>query len=123
MPVTSGSFENIPKHRPGSRIAIATRLDPVGPTGITTSQNTPITTINNHTGSIPNLSSSSANNHTASNIKVHKPPIGLPSFLLSNIQSFGNSADRDKTTELQAILDINKIDIACLTETWLTDFI
>ena len=48
-------------------------------------------------------------------------PIGLPSFLLSNIQSFGNSEDKDKTTELQCTLDYNKIDIACLTETWLTD--
>ena len=45
----------------------------------------------------------------------------LPSFLLSNIRSFGNSEETDKSTELEALLDVNNIDIACLTETWLTD--
>ena len=56
-----------------------------------------------------------------SSILQQQAPIGLPSFLLSNIQSFGNSEDKDKTTELQATLDYNKIDIACLTEIWLTN--
>ena len=96
-------------------------INPIGPTEIITSLNTQKTTINNLTGSIPNSSSSPANQHTATNTILHRSPIRLPSFLLSNIQSFGNSADKDKTTELQAILDINKIDIACLTKTWLTD--
>ena len=45
----------------------------------------------------------------------------LPSFLLSNIQSFGNSEEKDKTTELEAMLELNNIDIACITETWLTE--
>ena len=45
----------------------------------------------------------------------------LPLFLLSNIQSFGNSENTDKTTEIEAILGLNKIDIACLTETWLNE--
>ena len=68
------------------------------------------------------------NTPIGSNPYIHPPfstrhqqsPIGLPSFLLSNIQSFGNSEDKDKTTELQATLDFNNINIACLTETWLT---
>ena len=45
----------------------------------------------------------------------------LPSFLLSNIRSFGNSEETDKSTEIEALLDVNDIDIACLTETWLTN--
>ena len=69
------------------------------------------------------------NTPIGSNPCIHPPfltrhqqsPIGLPSFLLSNIQSFGNSADKDKTMYLQTTLDSNKIDIACLSETWLTD--
>ena len=43
----------------------------------------------------------------------------LPLFLLSNIQSFGSSENTDKTTEIEVILNLNNIDIACLTETWL----
>ena len=45
----------------------------------------------------------------------------LPSFLLSNIQSFGNCQYTDKTTELEAVLNHNNIDVAVLTETWLND--
>ena len=45
----------------------------------------------------------------------------LPVFLLSNIQSFGNSENTDKTTEIEAILDHNAIDVACFTETWLNE--
>ena len=45
----------------------------------------------------------------------------LPSFLLSNIQSFGNCQNTDKTTELEAVLNHNNIDVAVLTETWLND--
>ena len=40
---------------------------------------------------------------------------------MSNIQSFGNSEDTDKITEIEAVLDHNNIDIACLTETWLNE--
>ena len=52
------------------------------------------------------------------NKEIHKK---LPLFLLSNIQSFGNSENTDKTTEIEAILELNRIDIACLTETWLNE--
>ena len=45
----------------------------------------------------------------------------LPKFLLSNIQSFGSTENTDKTTEVEAVLDLNDIDIATLTETWLTE--
>ena len=45
----------------------------------------------------------------------------LPRFLLTNIRSIGNSEITDKSTEVQAELDGNKIDVACLTETWLTE--
>ena len=45
----------------------------------------------------------------------------LPKFLLSNIQSFGSSENTDKTTEVEAVLDLNDIDIATLTETWLSE--
>ena len=50
--------------------------------------------------------------------KAHKK---LPKFLLSNIQSFGNTENTDKTTEVEAVLDLNDIDIATLTETWSTE--
>ena len=45
----------------------------------------------------------------------------LPLYLLSNIQSFGNSEDTDKTTEIETVLDLNQVDVACLTETWLNE--
>ena len=45
----------------------------------------------------------------------------LPVFLNANIRSFANSSKKDKTVEIEAILDLNDIDIACLTETWLTE--
>ena len=45
----------------------------------------------------------------------------LPTFLLSNIQSLGSCQNTDKTTELEAVLINNYIDVACLTETWLND--
>ena len=38
----------------------------------------------------------------------------LPLFLLSNIQSFGNSEDTEKTTEIETVLDLNQVDVACL---------
>ena len=43
----------------------------------------------------------------------------LPTFLLTNIQSFGNSGKTDKITEVEAILGVNNVDVACFTETWL----
>ena len=96
---------------------------------------TEINTAHNRTGQLGTTTiqvttaGATTNTPIGSNLYIHPPsstrhqqsPIGLPSFLLTNIQSFGNSEDKDKTTELQATLDHNKIDIACLTETWLTD--
>ena len=78
--------------------------------GTTTNQeDTARMTTNTHIGRNPDL-------YSPSSTLQQQTPIGLPSFLLSNIQSFGNSEDKDKTTELQATLDFNKIDIAFLIE-------
>ena len=41
--------------------------------------------------------------------------------MLSNIQSFGCSENTDKLTELETVLDLNNIDVAVVTETWLTE--
>ena len=54
-------------------------------------------------------------------IKTDTTKKKLPTFLLSNIQSFGNSEHTDKTTEIEAVLAHNAIDIACFTETWLNE--
>ena len=54
-------------------------------------------------------------------IKTDTTTKKLPTFLLSNIQSFGNSEHTDKTTEIEAVLAHNAIDIACFTETWLNE--
>ena len=35
------------------------------------------------------------------------------------LRSSHNSEKTNKTTENEAILDMNKIDVACFTETWL----
>lgn len=45
----------------------------------------------------------------------------MPIVLLSNIQSFGRSAKNDKSTEVELILNHNKVDIAVFTETWLCE--
>ena len=50
----------------------------------------------------------------------------LPTFLLTNIQSFGihsvdNVHEMEKITELEAVLDLNDIDDACITKTLLTE--
>ena len=45
----------------------------------------------------------------------------LPIVLLSNIQSFGRSVKNDKTTDLETTLNLNNVDIACVTETMLSD--
>ena len=45
----------------------------------------------------------------------------LPVFFMSNIQSFSNSSKKSKTEEIEATLGLNNIDVACLTETWLTE--
>ena len=46
---------------------------------------------------------------------------GLPIFLLSNIQSFGLYSNKNKITEIECVLNHNKIDVACLIETWLNE--
>ena len=45
----------------------------------------------------------------------------LPIFLLSNIQSFGLYSNKNKITEIECVLNHNKIDVACLIETWLNE--
>ena len=45
----------------------------------------------------------------------------LPVFLLGNIQSFGNSAKTDKTTEIEGVLEENQVEIGTFTETWLSN--
>ena len=45
----------------------------------------------------------------------------LPVVLLANVQSFGNTLKTDKTTELEAVLQLNEVKIGIFTETWLTD--
>ena len=45
----------------------------------------------------------------------------LPVFLLGNIQSFGNSARTDKTTEIEGLLEENQVEIGTFTETWLSN--
>ena len=51
----------------------------------------------------------------------HKASYDLPTFLLANLQSIGISGEYDKSPELGKILELNNIDIACLTETWLSE--
>ena len=50
-----------------------------------------------------------------------KASYDLPTFLLANLQSVGISGDNDKSPDLSVMLEQNNIDIACLTETWLTE--
>ena len=38
----------------------------------------------------------------------------MPNFLLANAQSVNNEID-----ELEQVINLNNIDIACITETWL----
>ena len=50
----------------------------------------------------------------------------LPTFLLTNIQSFGihsfdNAHEKEKVTEVNAVLDLKDIDVACITYTLLTE--
>ena len=45
----------------------------------------------------------------------------LPVVLLSNIQSFGKSGKTDKTSELELVLKLNKVQLGIFTETWLDD--
>ena len=67
-----------------------------------------------------NLTETSMNHNIGTESKQAKNR-KLPIFLLSNIRSFGNSENTDKTIEIEAILNLNNIDIACLTETWLNE--
>ena len=50
-----------------------------------------------------------------------KASYDLPTFLLANLQSIGISGNYDKSPDLSITLEQNNIDIACLTETWLTE--
>ena len=54
------------------------------------------------------------------NTQINKRYV-LPSVLLSNLQSFGRSVKNDKITDLETTLNLNNVDIACITETMLSD--
>ena len=45
----------------------------------------------------------------------------LPLFLLTNLRGFGKSGQSDKHEDLDAVLDLNNVDVAVLTETWTTE--
>ena len=66
---------------------------------------------------------SNSNQFTSSDLDhdVIKTSYDLPTFLLANLQSVGISGDNDKSPDLSVMLEQNNIDIACLTETWLTE--
>ena len=86
---------------------------------IGTAQITPIGLTN-----IPFVQTASINSnsdHIPLHNSSHKASYDLPSFLLANLQSIGISGGYNKSPELQEILDLNNIDIACLTETWLSE--
>ena len=70
------------------------------------------------------VSSNSKSNQLASSVLNNdftKTRYDLPTFLLANLQSVGISGDNDKSPDLSVMLEQNNIDIACLTETWLTE--
>merc|ERR1712240_558594 len=74
------------------------------------------------TGRITNQNTDTKKNHLETPPTVaQKVNSILPVFLLTNIQSFGNSGKTDKSTEIEAVLEVNNIDIACFTETWLNE--
>ena len=54
------------------------------------------------------------------NTQINKRNV-LPTVLLSIIQSFGRSVKNDKTTDLETTLNLNNVDIACITEIMLSD--
>ena len=91
----------------------------ITPTDQSSSKNTSVITSKSSLTTTTNDKITAIKSSSRNPLQLHGT--GLPSFLLTNIQSFGNSASSDKTTELEAILDHNQISIACLTETWLTD--
>ena len=91
----------------------------ITPTDQSSSKNTSVITSKSSLTTTTNDKITAIKSSSRNPLQLHGT--GLPSFLLTNIQSFGNSASSDKTTELEAILDHNQIGMACLTETWLTD--
>ena len=99
-----GNFTNSTMHSTDTRTDINLRMS-----GTTSTVNTCPTTIeatNNPTGNIPcftipNLSTPS--DHSTNTTQVSERN-ALPTFLLSNIQSFGRSVMNDKTTDLEIVL-------------------
>ena len=70
------------------------------------------------------VTSNSKSNQLASSVLDNdftKTRYDLPTFLLANLQSIGISGNYDKSPDLSITLEQNNIDIACLTETWLTE--
>ena len=75
---------------------------------------------------IPNPSADHCDTDSNNDIHIVKTKISsnksqLPVVLLSNIQSFGKSDKTDKTTELELVLKLNKVQVGIFTETWLDD--
>ena len=60
-------------------------------------------------------------NSNSVHLTSHNANYDLPTFLLANLQSIGIGGENDKSPELENILELNNIDIACLTETWLSE--
>ena len=60
-------------------------------------------------------------NSNSVHLTPHNANYDLPTFLLANLQSIGIGGENDKSPELGNILELNNIDIACLTETWLSE--
>ena len=79
----------------------------------------PMGLIKNSTNHTTDIKLNSAQTKTLAECQTNSRQ--LPVFFMSNIQSFSNSSNKSKTVEIEAMLDLNKIDVACLTETWLTE--
>ena len=60
-------------------------------------------------------------NSNSIHLTPHNASYDLPTILLANLQSVGIGGENDKSHELGKILELNNIDIACLTETWLSE--
>ena len=56
-------------------------------------------------------------NSNSIHLTPHNASYDLPTILLANLQIVGIGGENDKSHELGQILELNNIDIACLTET------
>ena len=109
-----GNFANSTMHSADTRTDINLRMS-----GTTSTVNTCPTTIeatNNPTGNIPcgtTLNLSTPSDHSTNTTQVTERNV-LPTFLLSNIQSFGRSIMNNKTTDLETTLGLNNVTLLAL---------